>query len=88
MRYIFWFKKFQDSGGEEEQKRCDRPRATSREADRQLIRLCESNRFASSSMLLTDWGESVSARTARKRLKERGLLKPDETEKKVKRLCQ
>lgn len=26
--------------------------------DRQLIRFCESNRFASSSMLLTDWGVS------------------------------
>ena len=71
---IFWLKRFQDSGDVEEQKRCGRPRATSREADRQLICLCESNRFASSSMLLTDWGESVSARTARKRLNEQGLF--------------
>ena len=41
----FWLKRCQDSGDVEEQKRRGRPRATSHEADRQLIRLCESDRL-------------------------------------------
>ena len=70
---IFWLSKFQASNDVEDDARSGRPKASSSRADRRLIRLCKANRFASSSMLLGEWGEDVSARTVRNHLNAAGL---------------
>ena len=69
----FWQRKFQASGSVDDDARSGRPRATSATADRRLVRMCKANRFASSLMLLSDWGEAVSARTLRNRLNAAAL---------------
>ena len=69
----FWLRKFQHRGDVEDDVRSGRPRATSDTADRRLLRLCRSDRFASSAMLLSDWGENVTDRTVRRRLNAAGL---------------
>ena len=73
VRPIFWLSKFQASNDVEDDACSGRPKATSSRADRRLIRLCKANRFVSSSMLLGEWGEDVSARTVRNRLNVAGL---------------
>lgn len=68
----FWLSKFRNCGDVEDRARTGRPKATSPTADRRIVRMCKANRFASSSMLHSDWGESVSSRTLRNRLNVKG----------------
>ena len=56
----FWLHKFHHRGDVEDDSRSGRPRSTSNTADRRLLRLCRSDRLASSAMLLSDWGENVT----------------------------
>ena len=70
----FWLHNFHHRGDVEDDSRSGRPRSTSNTADRRLLRLCRSDRFASSAMLLSDWGENVTERTVRRRLNAAVLL--------------
>ena len=68
-----WITRFRNEGEVERMEGTGRPSQTSRRSDRRLVRLSRRNPFASSSQLLMDWGEQVSSRTVRRRLRHAGL---------------
>lgn len=70
----FWIRKFKKTGDVERRPGSGKSPATSNRADRCLVRLARSNRFASSTTLLSLWGKSVSPTTVRRRLRSHGFF--------------
>lgn len=68
-----WIKRFSKDGEVERYSGTGRRPSTSERADRRLVRLAKNNRFASSSQLMSFWGESVSPLTVRRRLRSQGI---------------
>ena len=70
----FWIRKFKKTGDVERREGSGRPPVTSKRTDRRLVRLAKSNRFASSSVLVSLSDESINPTTVRRRLRAKGCF--------------